>query len=39
VLSASAVDEPDHVDACIGLGFVLSEQKQYDEAARHSSMR
>ena len=23
---------PDHVDACVGLGFVLSEQKQYREA-------
>jgi len=25
---------PDHVDACVGLGFALSEQKQYAEAAR-----
>lgn len=26
---------PDHVDACVGLGFVLSEQKQYPEAEQY----
>ena len=26
---------PDHVDACVGLGFVLGEQKQYREAEQH----
>jgi tetratricopeptide (TPR) repeat protein len=26
---------PDYLDACIGLGFVLSEQQQYDEAQRY----
>jgi tetratricopeptide (TPR) repeat protein/2-polyprenyl-3-methyl-5-hydroxy-6-metoxy-1,4-benzoquinol methylase len=25
--------DPDHVDACVGLGFVLSEQRQHAEAA------
>lgn len=31
---AVAID-PDYVEACIGLGFALSEQQQYDEAERH----
>ena len=26
---------PDYADACIGLGFALSEQQHYDEAERH----
>ena len=26
---------PDYVDACVGLGFVLSEQKQYGEGERY----
>ncbi len=31
---ALAID-PRHVDACVGLGFVLSEQKQYGEAEQY----
>ena len=27
--------DPDYVDACVALGFALSEQKQYDEAGQH----